>query len=121
MGVLALLLASVGLYGVLIYSVSRRLREFGLRVALGASRAAVINTVLRDSFWMLCGGIAVGLLLAFVATPSLALFLAADVRPHDATVFAFTVAVLGAVAVTASVSPVLKALRVDPAVALRYE
>ncbi len=121
MSVLALLLASVGLYGVLIYSVSRRLREFGLRVALGASRAAVINTVLRDSFWMLCGGIVAGLSLAFVATPSLALFLAADVRPHDATVFAFTVAVLGAVAVTASVSPVLRALRVDPAVALRYE
>jgi predicted permease len=121
MGMLALLLASVGLYGVLIYSVSRRLREFGLRVALGASRTAVINTVLRDSFWMLCGGIAAGLLLAFVATPSLALFLAADVRPHDATVFGFTVAVLGIVAVTASVSPVLKALRVDPAVALRYE
>jgi predicted permease len=121
MGVLALLLASVGLYGVLIYSVSRRLREFGLRVALGASRAAVINAVLRDSFWMLGGGIVAGLLLAFVATPSLALFLAADVRPHDATVFAFTVAVLGAVALTASVSPVLKALRVDPAVALRYE
>jgi ABC-type lipoprotein release transport system permease subunit len=60
-------------------------------------------------------------LLAFAATPSLALFLAADVRPHDLTVFAFTLGVLGAGAMTASVSPVLKALRVDPAVALRYE
>jgi putative ABC transport system permease protein len=121
MGVLALLLASVGLYGVLIYSVSRRLREFGLRVALGASRGGVIKVVLRDSVWMLCSGVAAGLLLAFAATPSLALFLAADVRPHDLTVFAFTLGVLGAVAMTASVSPVLKALRVDPAVALRYE
>ncbi|MGI9075367.1 MAG: ADOP family duplicated permease [Bryobacteraceae bacterium] len=121
MGVLALMLASVGLYGILIYSVSRRLREFGLRMALGASRAAVIKAVLRDSVWMLCGGIAAGLTLAFIATPALSLFLAADVQAHDMTVFAFTVAVLGAVAMTASVSPVLRAVRVDPTVALRYE
>lgn len=121
MGALALLLASVGLYGVLIYSVNRRVREFGLRVALGASRAAVIGTVLKDGFWTWCAGIAAGLLIAFLATPLLSLFLAADVSAHDATVFALTVAVLGTVVVTASVSPVQRALGVDPAVALRYE
>lgn len=121
MGLLALLLASVGLYGVLLYSVSRRLREFGLRMALGAGRAAVINIVLKDTLWMLCGGVAAGLLLAFFATPSLSLFLVPAVGAHDMTAFAFTLAVLAAVAVIASVSPVLRAVRVDPGVALRYE
>ncbi len=121
MGVLALLLASVGLYGLLLYSVTRRLREFGLRMALGAPRSTVIKLVLKDTIWMLCGGLAAGLLLAFLATPTLSLFLVPEVGAHDVTAFCFTVAVLAAVAVIASVSPVLRALRVDPAVALRYE
>jgi ABC-type antimicrobial peptide transport system permease subunit len=121
MGVLALLLAAVGVYGILIYSVSRRLREFGLRMALGAARAAVVALVLKDGFGMLFGGTAVGLLLAFVATPALSSFLVPDVSTHDVTAFALTVAVLGMVALAAMISPVLRAVRVDPAVALRYE
>jgi predicted permease len=121
MGALALLLASVGLYGVLLYSVSRRIREFGLRMALGAMRAAVIRLVLKDTVWMLGGGLVTGLLLAFFATPSLSLFLVPEVGVHDVTTFAFTIGVLAAVAVIASVSPVLRAARVDPAIALRYE
>lgn len=121
MGMLALLLAAVGLYGVLLYSVSRRLREFGLRMALGSARPAVIKLVLKDTFWMLGGGLAAGLLLAFFATPSLSLFLVPEVGAHDLTAFIFTVAVLAGVAAIASVAPVLRALRVDPAVALRYE
>jgi putative ABC transport system permease protein len=119
--VLALILAAVGLYGILIYSVSRRLREFGLRMALGAARGAVVQLVLKDSLGMLVGGTATGLLLAFVATPPLSSFLTPDVSAHDVTAFALTVAVLGIVALAASVSPVLRAVRVDPAVALRYE
>jgi ABC-type antimicrobial peptide transport system permease subunit len=121
MGVLALILAAVGLYGILIYSVSRRLREFGLRMALGAARGSVVQLVLKDSFGMLVGGTATGLLLAFVATPPLSSFLTPDVGPHDVTAFALTVAVLGTVTLAASISPVLRAVRVDPAVALRYE
>ncbi len=121
MGVLALLLAAVGVYGILIYSVSRRLREFGLRMALGAARTAVVMLVLKDSFWMLFGGTAVGLSLAFVATPPLSSFLISDVNTHDVAAFAVTVAVLGAVALAASAAPVLRAVRVDPAVALHYE
>lgn len=121
MGMLALILAAVGVYGILIYSVSRRLREFGLRMALGAARMAVVWLVLKDSFGMLFGGTATGLLLAFVATPPLSSFLTPEVSTHDVTAFALTVAVLGTVALAASVSPVVRAVRVDPAVALRYE
>jgi ABC-type antimicrobial peptide transport system permease subunit len=121
MGILALLLASVGLYGVLLYSVSRRIREFGLRMALGAARASVINLVLKETAWILCGGLSAGLLLAFFVTPSLSLFLVPEVGAHDLTAFVSSLAVLTAVALVASISPVLRALRVDPAVALRYE
>jgi predicted permease len=121
MGGLALLLAAVGLYGTLAYSVSRRLREFGLRMALGAARGAVIRLVLEDSIWMLAGGVTAGLLLALLATPPLSAFLIAEVSAHDLATFALTVIVLGIVALIAGVSPVLRALHVDPAVALRYE
>ncbi|HEX4747966.1 MAG TPA: ADOP family duplicated permease [Bryobacteraceae bacterium] len=121
MGLLALLLAAVGIYGVLIYSVNQRLREFGLRMALGAARGAVVQLVLQDSSWMLVGGTAAGLLLAFVATPTLSSFLTSEVSAHDVTAFVLTVAVLGTVALAASISPIVRAVRVDPAVALRYE
>lgn len=121
MSALALMLAAVGVYGILIYSVSQRLREFGLRMALGAARGAVVRLVLSDSFWMLAGGTATGLLLAFLATPLLSSFLTPEVSTHDVTSFALTVAVLGTMALLASLSPVLRAVQVDPAVALRYE
>ena len=121
MGMLALILAAVGVYGILIYSVGQRLREFGLRMALGAARGSVVQLVLKESFGMLLGGTATGLLLAFVATPALSSFLTPDVSTHDATAFALTVAVLGTAALAASVSPVVRAVRVDPAVALRYQ
>ncbi len=119
MGALALLLASVGLYGTMVYSVSRRLREFGLRMALGAAQGAVVKLVLRDTLWMLSGGLAIGLLFAFFATPALSAFLV--VRAHDWSAFALTFVSLAIVALVASLSPVLRAIRVDPAVSLRYE
>jgi predicted permease len=121
MGALALALAAIGVYGILIYSVSRRLREFGLRMALGAKRGAVIRLVLRDNFWMLGSGTLAGLFLAFVATPPLSAFLVPQVGAHDVLAFSLSVMALGLVAVAASVSPVLRAARVDPAVSLRYE
>ncbi len=121
MGVLAMILAAIGLYGILSYSVGRRLREFGLRMALGAARAAVIKLVLQDSIWMLALGMVTGLLLAMLATPPLSAFLVAELSAHDLTSFAVAVVVLGIVALVAGVSPVLRALRVDPAVSLRYE
>lgn len=120
-GVLALILAAVGLYGILSYSVGARLREFGLRMALGAARWTVVQLVVMESFWMLFGGTATGLLLAFVATPPLSSFLTPEVSTHDIAAFGLTVVVLGTVALAASVSPVVRAVRVDPAVALRYE
>ncbi len=121
MGVLALLLASVGLYGVLLYSVTRRLREFGVRMALGAARGKLINLVLWDSVWMVSGGVAAGMLLAFIVTPLLTLFLVPEVGVHDFTAFASTLTALMSIAAIASVSPALRALRVDPVVVLRYD
>ncbi len=70
---------------------------------------------------MVSGGVAVGMLFAFVATPALALFLVPEVGARDLTAFASAFVLLAGVAIVASVSPVLRALRVDPAVVLRYD
>jgi DNA-binding transcriptional LysR family regulator len=108
-------------FGVLLYSVTRRLREFGVRMALGAARRALIQLVLRDSVWMLSGGIAAGIFLAFMVTPLLNPFLVPEVGARDLTAFVSAFVLLAGVAMAASVSPVLRALRVDPAVVLRYD
>ncbi|SPF54408.1 conserved membrane hypothetical protein [Candidatus Sulfopaludibacter sp. SbA4] len=121
MGILGLLLASVGLYGVLLYTVSRRIREIGLRVALGATRAGILRLVLRQSAVLSAAGIGIGMALAVFAVRPLAMFLSPEVRPTDLTNFVVVGAVLAVVALAATVSPALRALRVDPVVALRHE
>ena len=121
MGLLALSLAVVGLYGTLIYAVTRRLREFGLRLALGAARGAIIALVFKESIWILGGGIATGLVLAFLATPPLAAFLVPAVSTHDLLAFSLAIVTLSGAAVSASLPPTLRALHVDPAVSLRQE
>jgi predicted permease len=120
-GVLGLVLASVGLYGVLAYTISRRIREIGLRMALGASPRTVLWMVFRDSFLLVAVGISIGLGIAMVATQPLAMFLVPGLSPTDPLTFLSVIVLLAMVAVTATIGPALRALRVDPMVALRYE
>ncbi len=121
MGLLGLALASIGLYGVMSYSVARRTREIGLRVALGADRGAVLRMVARESFALLGLGVSIGLGIAVFATRPLAMFLVPELSANDPATFLTVVAVLAAVACVATLGPALRALRVDPMVALRYE
>jgi putative ABC transport system permease protein len=117
---LALLLASIGLYGLMSYTVTRRTREIGIRVALGAQRNDVLRMFLRQGLLLACAGIAVGL-PASLALTRLLRGLLFEVAPHDpATLFGVTLLLL-VVALAASVIPARRAMRVDPMVALRYE
>ena len=120
-GVLGLLLAAIGLYGVLAYTISRRIREIGLRMALGASPRSILWMVFRDSFLLVGLGMGIGLGIAVVATQPLAMFLVPGLSPTDPSTFLSVIVLLGTVAVAATIGPALRALRVDPMVALRYE
>src|ERR1039457_5725599 len=97
MGLLGLALASIGLYGVLLYSVSRRIREIGLRMALGATSGGILKLVLGQSASLAAVGIAIGMALAVFAVRPLAMFLAPEVRPTDLTNFVVVGAVLALV------------------------
>ena len=119
-GALALVIASVGLYGVLTYSVTQRTREIGVRLALGARRASIVRAVARREFVTVIVGIALGVIAALLAGP-LAAPMLYETSPHDGLVFAGVVLSLVIVAIAASVVPSLRASRVDPNVALRAE
>jgi len=116
----ALLLAVLGIYGMLAYSVSQRTRELGLRMALGAQRADVWRLVLRQAVLLLAVGLGLGVLGALVATRVLAGLLY-EVTPTDPLTFAGVVALLAATALLASQGPALRATRADPAETLRAE
>jgi len=119
-GVLAGVIAAIGLYGVMSYLVARRRNEIGIRMALGADRAAVVKMVLRESGMLLAAGIVVGAVLAVGAarTASALLF---GLTPGDPITFAKAVAGLAAVAALASYLPAARAARIDPTLALREE
>ena len=117
---LAVCLAVAGIYGVMVYSVSQRLNEFGLRIALGASRDDVLRLVLRQALILVSVGIALGLAIATEVSRLITTMLF-EVKPTDLQTYGGVVAVLGAVALAASYIPARRATRVDPMVALRHE
>ncbi len=119
-GLLALLLAAIGLYGVMAYAVSRRTGEIGLRMALGAQRRDVVGMVLREAMLFLAGGVAIGLPLALVATRLIANQLH-GVGAGDPLAIATALGVLGTSAVLAALVPAMGAARVAPTVALRED
>jgi predicted permease len=119
-GVLAVLLASIGLYGVISYMVVTRRNEIGIRMALGASRGNVVGIILRQMTVLLGAGLGIGVVLASAATRAGSALLF-GLRPNDPPTFAGAAAILIGVALLASFVPAQRASRVDPMVALRYE
>jgi predicted permease len=119
-GLLALLLASVGLYGVMAYSVTQRTREIGIRMALGASRRNVLGLVLKQGVALVSAGVVIGLGASFIFTRFIASSLF-GVTPVDPVTFAGTSLLLIVVSLLASYIPARRATKVDPMIALRYE
>ncbi|MGA3235798.1 MAG: ABC transporter permease [Bryobacteraceae bacterium] len=120
-GVLGLLLAIIGLYGVLAYSVARRTREIGIRMAIGASPNNVSGMVLREFARLLITGIGIGLGIALLVTRPLSMFFVPGLSASDPASFAAVIAVLGLTGVMAVIAPLRRALGVDPLQCLRYE
>jgi putative ABC transport system permease protein len=119
-GALALLLAAVGIFGVLSFSISRRTREMGIRLALGAARRDVFLLVVRDGMSLVGAGIILGLGGGLAGARSLAAFLY-GVPTSDVATFAAVTAILSAVALAACALPALRAMRVNPIAALRHD
>jgi predicted lysophospholipase L1 biosynthesis ABC-type transport system permease subunit len=117
---LALLLGAAGLYGVIAYSVSRRTREIGVRMALGAQPRAVYRLILKEAGWLIAAGIAIGLACSLAAA-TLLRGLLFGVRAADPGTLAEVAAVLGVAALLASYIPARRAASVNPVEALRAE
>jgi len=119
-GALAALIATIGLYGVMSYTVARRRNEIGIRMALGADRRDVVRMVMREAGMLLAVGVVVGTGLAIAAARTAATLLF-GLRPSDPATLAMAAAGLGAIAMLASYLPALRAARLQPTVALREE
>jgi putative ABC transport system permease protein len=117
---LALILAGVGIYGLMAYSVSQRTHEIGVRLAIGAQRRDVLRLVLRDGAKLTLLGIAIGIIAALALTRLMASLLF-EVTPTDPTTFAAVAILLAIAAFAACYIPARRATRVDPMVALRYD
>jgi putative ABC transport system permease protein len=118
---LALVLSAVGIYGVTAYAVAQRTREFGVRMAVGATGGEVVRMVLRRALGLAAAGIGAGILAALASVRLLSSQLVAGVSPHDPLTYALVAGVLALVALLASALPALRAARIDPMIALRSE
>jgi predicted permease len=119
-GVLALLLATLGLYGVMAFVVSRRTSEIGIRMALGAERAAILKMILKEALALVALGLVAGTALALALAHTVR-SLVFGLEPHDPLTLGIAGLVLGLVGVGASLVPARRAARLDPVVALRCE
>ena len=120
LGLVGLLLTGIGIYGVMAYAVTRRTREIGIRVALGAQRSDVIRMVLREGLFLTTTGSVIGVSLAAAVAGVLAGFLF-GIPPIDTVTFAGTAILFTLIGLVACYLPTLRATRVDPTQALRYE
>ncbi len=114
----ALLIAGVGLFGVLSYSVAQRTREFAVRTALGAKPADVVRLILKQGMWITVSGLALGIWLSFVSIQYISAMLY-GVTPHDWLSFVVVSLVVGVSAILACIAPAVRAVRIDPLHALR--
>jgi ABC-type antimicrobial peptide transport system permease subunit len=119
-GASALLMAAIGIYGLMAYSVQQRTQEMGIRMALGAQAAHIRNMVIRQGMVLALIGVVIGIAGAFGLTRFLASFLF-DVKAWDPLAFIVTPLLLTAVALLAVWVPAQRAVRVDPMAALRFE
>jgi macrolide transport system ATP-binding/permease protein len=119
-GVLALVLASIGLYGVMSYSVAQRTREIGIRMAIGAQRNDVLRLVLKQGAVLVAIGLVLGIVISFLLTGTLSsLFF--GISAFDPVAFIVTSVLLSGVALFATYVPALRAAKIDPTIALKYE
>lgn len=121
MGLLGLILASIGLYGVLAFTVAQRTREIGIRIALGGSRTQVLCTILRQAALVVAIGLTLGLSIAAIAVQSVRSFISASIAVRDPVSIGMVVLLLGTTALLAAIVPARRALSVAPIDALRYE
>src|SRR5262249_19614356 len=119
-GILALLLATAGIYGIVAYAVGQRKREIGIRVALGAQRREVLKLVVRQGMKLALIGIAIGLAASFALTRLMSSLLF-DVNAADPATLTLVVLLLTCVALLACYIPARQATKVDPMIALRHE
>jgi len=120
LGVLALLVAAVGLHGVIGYAVAQRLHELGIRIALGAQSGSIVRLVVLQAVSMVAVGLAVGGALALVAARWMQPLLFGE-SARDPAVFLVVTAVVGVVTLVASAGPAVRATRADPGAALRFD
>ena len=119
-GLLATILASIGLYGVMAFVVARRRKELGIRLALGAQRSLVLWSVMREVLMLL----AIGLIIGIPSAMALGRYVSTqlyDIRPHDPAIAIWTMVLLTVVSAAAGLIPAHRASRIDPILALRYE